>query len=141
MKLAIRRINLTSLGKFGCLIGIVVAFLPSLLCGLLGLGVVNLLRRWLENWQEVTITILGRDIAQFDFVNLLGLADLLTRLQTIAGASFAVMALVVLGLALASGLLLGLIVIVAGLVYNLLAAATGGLVVDAETLTEHPPSH
>jgi len=38
MKVAIQRINLPSLGKMGCLLGAVAAFLPSLLCGLLGVG-------------------------------------------------------------------------------------------------------
>jgi hypothetical protein len=139
MKLAIRRVDLVSLGKFGCLIGVVLACLPSLLFGLLGLGLVNILQGWLENWQEVSITVLGREIAQFDFVRLLGLTEFLTRLQSITGASFATVALVVLGLALLGGLVLGLIVVVAGLVYNLLAAATGGIVVDAETLAENRP--
>jgi hypothetical protein len=49
------------------------------------------------------------------------------------------MVLSVLGLALVSGLLLAAIVMLAGLVYNVLAAATGGLVVDAETLSEGVP--
>ena len=38
MNVAIRRVSLASLGKFGCLLGVVAAFLPSLLCGLAGLG-------------------------------------------------------------------------------------------------------
>ncbi len=56
MKLAIRSIGLQSLGKTGCFLGIVLAFLPSLLCGILGMTVVQVLRRWLEGWQEISIT-------------------------------------------------------------------------------------
>jgi len=133
MKLQIRRIQLASLSKFGFLLGVVAAAAPSLLCGLSALGLVAVVRRWLEGWQDVTITILGRDIAQLDFVSLLGLSEFVARLQAITGASFFVMALAVLALALVSGVLLGAIVLIVGLVYNVLAAATGGLVVDADT--------
>ena len=134
MKLAIRRISLTSLGKFGCFLGAVAAFVPSLLCGLLALGLVNILRHWLEDWEKVSITLLGREIAQFDFVQLLGLTEFLNQLQTIAGASWLVMALIVVALAIVAGALLAAIIVVVGLAYNLLAAMTGGLVVEADTL-------
>jgi hypothetical protein len=136
MKVAIRRISLASLGKFGCLLGVVAACLPSLLCGLLGMGLVDVVRNWLEGWQELTISILGQEIVRFDLVNALGLSQLLERLQVIGDASWAAVVLVVLALALVSGLLLAVIVVTAGLAYNLLAAATGGLVVDAAVIHE-----
>ncbi len=63
MKLAIRSISLQSLGKTGCFLGIVLAILPSLLCGILGMTVVQILRRWLEGWEEISINILGRPIS------------------------------------------------------------------------------
>ena len=61
MKVAIHRINLASLGKFGCLLGAVAALLPSLLCGLAALGLVGLVLNWLEGWQELTISLLGQE--------------------------------------------------------------------------------
>lgn len=130
MKVAIRRVSLTSLGKTGCLLGMVAAFLPSLFCGLLGLGVAGLLRHWLEGWQEVTVSLLGQEIAHLDFVHLLGLEKLLDLLQTVGTASAGVLFLAVLLLALASGAFLAVTVAVVGLAYNLLAKATGGLVVE-----------
>ena len=136
MKLAIRRISLQSLGKVGCFLGIVLACLPSLLCGVLGMGVVQVLRRWLEGWEEISISILGKEIATFDLVHYLGLTEFLKWLQTIGGASWLVVALVVLVLGLLTGLMLASITVLAGLAYNLLATATGGVVVDAAVVDE-----
>jgi hypothetical protein len=130
MKATIRRIGLASLGKMGCLLGVVAAFLPSLLCGLTSLGVAGLARRWLLSWQAVNISVLGQQIAHLDLVKLLGLEQVLNTLQTLAAASIPVLFLGVLVLALVSGALLALIVVLVGLAYNLLAAATGGVLVE-----------
>ena len=139
MKLAIRRISLQSLGRLGCVLGIVLAILPSLLCGILGMGIIQVLRRWLEGWQGISIRFLDQEIASIDLVQKLGLTEFLQWLQAVGGASWLVVALVVLGLGLLAGLGLALISIVAGLVYNLLATATGGVVVDAAVVGEQPP--
>ncbi len=130
MKVAIRRISLRSLGGMGCLLGVVAAFLPSLLCGLLGLGAATLLRQWLESWQEVNVNLLGQEIAHLNFVQLLGLDKVLELLQTLGAASAAVLFLVVLALALTNGAFLAATVALVGLAYNLLAKVTGGLVVE-----------
>ena len=130
MKVAIRRVSLTSLGKFGCLLGAVAALLPSLLCGLLGLGLASAVRGWLESWQKTSISIFGQEIVQLDLVQILGVEQLLKALQALGLASAPVLFLAVAALALASGVLLALIIILVGLAYNLLSAATGGLVVE-----------
>lgn len=133
MKVTVRRISLASLGKFGCLLGMVAALLPSLLCGLLGLGLAALLRGWLESWQDMTISVLGNEIARFDLVQFLGLDRLVGLLQVLGTASLPVLFLAVLALALVSGVLLAVMVALVGLAYNLLAAGTGGLVVEIAT--------
>jgi hypothetical protein len=130
MKAAIRHVSLASLGKMGCLLGTVAAFLPSLLCGVLAVLLARLVQGWLQSWQTLTITVLGRQIASIDLVQRLGLDGLLHLVQTITAASVPVLLLAVLGLALASGAVLALITILVGLAYNLLAAATGGIVVE-----------
>jgi hypothetical protein len=140
MKVSIRRVSLASLGKMGCLLGTVAAFLPSLLCGLLGLGLVKLLLRWLESWQELTISLLGQEVARFDLVQFLGLEKVLEPLQVAASASGPVLFLVILALALASGVVLALIVALVGLAYNLLAATTGGLVVEMSPVVQKKDS-
>jgi hypothetical protein len=134
MKVAIRRVGLGSLGRMGCLLGMVAAFLPSLLCGLLGLGLATVSHRWLQGWQQVSITLLGREIITLDFVDLLELEQVLEVLQVVTSASGAVLVLGVLALALLSGLLLALITVIVGLAYNGLAAATGGVVVEMQAL-------
>ena len=136
MKAAIRRVDLASLGKFGCLLGMLAAFLPSLLCGLLGLGLVQMVHRWLESWQEMTISVLGAEIARFDLVHILGLDKLLESSQVLATASVPVLVLAVMGMALVSGTLLAGTIALVGLGYNLLAAATGGLVVEMTSVDQ-----
>jgi hypothetical protein len=136
MKVAIRRVSLVSLGKFGCLLGVVAAFLPSLLCGLAGLALARLVHRWLEGWQEVTIALLGQEVARFDLVHLVGLDRLLATLRVLTTASLPVLLLAVLAMALVSGAVLAVIIALVGLVYNLLAAGTGGLVVEMDSVSK-----
>ncbi len=130
MKVAIQRVSLSSLGRMGCLLGAVAAMLPSLLCGLVGLGLARVVLRWLQGWQDLTISALGQEIARFDMVHFLGLDRLLDSLQVLTTVSIPVLLLAVLFLALVAGLVLALIVILVGLAYNLVAAGTGGLVVE-----------
>jgi hypothetical protein len=63
-------------------------------------------------------------------VQFLGLDRLLDSLQVLTTVSIPVLLLAVLFLALVAGLVLALIVILVGLAYNLVAAGTGGLVVE-----------
>jgi hypothetical protein len=137
LKVRVRRIRLASLARFGCLLGAVAAFLPSLLCGLLSLGLAGWLRRWLEGWRPMTISLLGTEFALFDPIQLLGLESLLARLQALTSAWWLVLILGVLALALLSGALLAAIVALVGLVYNLIAAASGGLVVELSAVEDN----
>jgi hypothetical protein len=130
MKVSIRHISLVSLGRFGCVLGVVVAFLPGLACGLVGLGSARLVRSWLESWQDLTVTLLGQEVVRVDLVQILGLGRLLETLWIVDAASVPLAALVILGLALVLGALLAAIVMLGGLTYNLLSHATGGLIVD-----------
>lgn len=139
MKVAIRKVSLSSLGQMGCLLGVVAAFLPSLLFGLLGLALAALARNWLQTWQQVPINLLGRQLTTLDFVQLLGLEGVLETLQVLTEASAAVLLLSVLVMALISGLLLAVITILVGVAYNLLAAATGGVVVEMAAKTQNAP--
>jgi hypothetical protein len=142
MKVAIERLNLASLGKMGCLLGAVAAFLPSLLCGLLGFALAALAGDWLESWQDLTIAFLGQEIARFDLVSFFHLDGVLEFLQTLTAASVPVMLLVILGMALLSGILLAVIIMLTGLAYNLIASATGGVVVEMSAISprERPPT-
>ena len=137
VKVAVRRISLLSLAKFGCLLGAVAAFLPSVLCGLAGLVLARLLYGWMESWQEVDISVLGTEIARFEPVRLLGLETVLELLRILTAASAPVLILAVLALALVGGALLAVVVSLVGLAYNLLAGVSGGLVVEMEAMREN----
>ena len=142
MKVAIQRLSLTSLGRMGCLLGAVAAFLPSLLCGLLFFALAAMAGGWLESWQDLTISVLGQEIARFDLIEFFGLDGVLELLQALAAASVPTMLLVVLGMAVISGILLAVIIMLTGLAYNLLAATTGGVVVEMSAVApqEQPPA-
>ncbi len=130
MKVAIDRLNLVSLGKMGCLLGAMVAFLPGLLCGLLGFALTATAARWLESWKDLTIRLFGQEIARLDLVQFFGLDGVLELSQTLTAAPVPLMLLAILGMALVAGIVLAAIIMLAGLAYNLLASATGGVVVE-----------
>ena len=134
MKVAIQRINLPSLGKMGCLLGAVAAFLPSLLCGVLGVGLAGVVLEWLGGWQDLTISFLGQELASFDLVQFFGLEELLGYLEGLTAVSVWVFLLAALLMALVAGAVLAAIIILVGIGYNLLAAATGGLVLEMDSV-------
>jgi hypothetical protein len=138
MKFSVRRVDLGSLGKMGCLLGTVAAFLPSLLCGLLTAGAANLLWRWLKSWQAASLRfelpLIGEQFLTLDLVEMLRLQRVLSTLETVTAASGVTLVLAVLALALVSGLSLAVIVTLVGLAYNMFASATGGLVLEMKPL-------
>jgi len=143
MKMSVRRIGLDSLGKMGCLLGTVAALLPSLVCGLLAMGAAVTLHRWLTSWQQASLgfhlPLMGKQSLTFDLVELLRLEKVLSTLDTVTAASAMTLVLVVLALAVVSGLLLAGIVTLVGLAYNLVASATGGLIVELEPMPGRKP--
>ncbi|MGD9048306.1 MAG: hypothetical protein PVF77_09650 [Anaerolineae bacterium] len=134
MRVAIQRINLPSLGKMGCLLGVVAAFLPSLLCGLLGVGLAGVVLEWLGGWQDLTISVLGQELASFDLVQFFGLEELLGYLEGLTAVSVWVFLLAALLMALLAGAVLAVVIMLVGIAYNLLAVATGGLVVEMDSV-------
>jgi hypothetical protein len=131
----IRRVNLRSMGKHGCLLGTVLAALPSLACGLVFVSGAYLAQRWMEGWQVQHISLLGQELARIDLVRALGLERLMETLHQISTASPLVVLMAVVWLALLSGLLAAALVLLAGFAYNGLASLTGGVVVEVST---HP---
>jgi len=134
MKVVIERVGLGSLSRMGCVLGLMAAGLPSLVCGLLALGVVRPLLDWLAGWRDLSISLMGQELVRFDLLQFLGLDNAVIWLQSVAEASLAVFVLTVLAGALLSGALLALLVVLLGFTYNLLASATGGLVVEMAAL-------
>lgn len=132
-RVTIRRVGLVSLAKYGCLLGAVASVTPSVAFGLLVLGAAHLLQGWLEGWKPLSISLLGQEILNIDFVRSLGMERLLHQLQLLSALSLPALILIMLGLALLSGLLLAAIAILVGVAYNLLASVTGGLVLETTT--------
>jgi hypothetical protein len=141
MKVAIQRTSLRSLGRMGCLMGAVAAFLPSLLCGMSGFALAAVTTRWLESWQDLTIAFRGSEIARIDLVGFFHLDGVLEVLQNLTAASVPVLLLAILGASLIAGMLMAIIIMLTGLAYNLLASVTGGVVVEMSAVTpkESPP--
>jgi hypothetical protein len=132
----IRRVNLRSMGKHGCLLGTVLAALPSLVCGLVLVLGAYLAQRWIEGWQVQHISVLGQELARIDLVRALGLERLMETLHQVSTASPFVVLMAVVWLALLSGLLAAALVMLAGLAYNGLASLTGGIIVEVSTRPE-----
>jgi hypothetical protein len=136
MKIAIRRIGLGSLGKLGCVLGTALALLPSLVCGLLVIGLANLVLNWLASWQELSISLLGQELVNIDLTQFLGLEQVVGLLQNVTALSGPILLLLLVLLALVSGALLAVIIVLVGLLYNLIARVTGGLVVEMDAVIQ-----
>ena len=125
----IKRVGLGSLSRFGCALGAVVSFVPSLLLGCAGMVLLGGLLRLMESWERAEIRLLGQTIP-IDVIALLNLESILRGLRMLDSLSWA---LLLLSVILASGLggLLFLVVgDLAGWIYNLVAGISGGLEVQ-----------
>lgn len=125
----IRRVSLGSLSKFGCVMGAVIYLLPSLLVGSGGLLALRQVRRLLESWQRVELRLLGQPIP-IDVVSLLHLEGVLRQVQVLDGLSALLLIAVVAAGCGIGGLLFLIVGDLAGWVYNLVAAPSGGLEIE-----------
>jgi hypothetical protein len=131
---AIRRIHLFPAFKFGCLTGGILMLLPGLLLGAVVRALVGILRRWLDAWQALSLDIGGRNLVDVDLLSLVKLAGFLRELRVLDEQGWVLALAVVLGTAIAGGLLVGLLALFGAAIYNVLAALSGGLVVGADAL-------
>lgn len=127
----VRKINLFPLAKFGCLLGGLAMLLPGLLCALVGTQLIGLLHTFLANTQSAELDPLGLGVpVELDFIHLLNLEETQALLARLNDQSWVVAVLITLMMILGGGLLVGLIIMLVGWGYNLLAALTGGLEVE-----------
>lgn len=131
----VRRVGLGSVSKFGCVLGGLASFLPSLMTCWAGIVLVGGLRRLLESWENAGFHILGQRIG-IDFVSLLNLEPLLRTLQEIDSLSWALVILFVALASLLGGLVFLLMGNLLGWVYNFIAAISGGLEVELKELSK-----
>jgi len=130
-QLRIRRINPGSLFRHGCLLGVALAAIPSMLCGLSLLWASRVLQRWVDTWEVMPVSILGQEVARIDLIHALGLERLVGVLQSVSAAPTLVFLVSVVWLAVSTGLLLAVTGLLLGLVYNALSSVTGGIVIEA----------
>lgn len=136
---SVRKISTGSLAKFGCVLGGVAMFIPGLLLAIMTWQLLVILRTLLDAWQAVQVDLLGIGApVEFDFVDLLSLDNLLALLIQLNEQRLAVALLIFLAVVLGGGLLAGLIILLVGWVYNILAALTGGLEVELRERPESP---
>ena len=129
----VKSIRLASLAKFGCLLGGALAFVPSLLCGVTGLWTVSVARDWLEGLRQVTFGLPAPfPSPSINVVELLGIDRLLAWLRFVDSWSALFTLAVVLGLSMAAGLVLAIVVGLLGLGFNVIASLTGGLEVELD---------
>jgi hypothetical protein len=125
----IRHFGLGSLSKFGCLVGALVSFMPSLFLGCGGVLAVRGLRSLLEGWERAQIHVLGQ-VMPVDVIALLHLESLLRTSRVLDNLSWALLlATVALGSVL-GGLFFLVLGDLAGWIYNVVARLSGGLEVE-----------
>ncbi|OGO41121.1 MAG: hypothetical protein A2Z04_04180 [Chloroflexi bacterium RBG_16_57_9] len=129
-RFTLRRVSFTSLMRFGCLLGSLAAFTPSLICGLTGLWLVGVLRQWLESWEKFSLNVLGQTVLTVNLIDTLRLNQALSWLRTLDAWGGPGALAMVLILAAAGGLVLAVIVSLVGLGYNIVAWLTGGIEVE-----------
>jgi hypothetical protein len=131
----VRRIDLRSLSKFGCLLGAIIYLVPSLLGGFGGLLILREVRRTLESWQQVEWRLLGQPIP-IDVISLLRLGGVLHRVQVLDSLSWLLLILFMAGSCLLGGLLVLVVGDLAGWIYNLIARVSGGLEVELTEVSQ-----
>ena len=122
----IRRVSIRPLLRFGLVLGGGLVLPFGCLFALLAAKAISLFQRFLEGWQRAEYTLLGRTI-HFDFLEILNLDGILQTLQALDQRLGLITVPVLLGIALVVGLVVALLVGLAGVGYNLFAGLLGGI--------------
>ena len=125
----IRRLHFFPAFKFGCLIGTVVTVLPAFLLALVVYNILGTVRSWLESWAILELPGLLPDLNLLQIINL---ADVLTQIQRLHNMGWLLVGGLTIGLIIGGGLFSAVMAGLSTLVYNLVAAISGGLVYSAD---------
>lgn len=133
-RLAVGRVRLRSLARVGFSIGWIVSLLPSLIASALIAWVLHGIWNTLDGWTpwrpwSAETRILGVQLPAPEFAprEALRLEGLYRRLEPIGQHPFIGAALGTLALTLLGGLVVTLVMMLAGVAYNLFAGITGGI--------------
>ena len=130
MNLQVRRIGLISAARFGCVSGLIGAVPLGIVAALVARVAVGWLRRLLEGWQNSSIDmgLLGK--IPVDMVTLLNLSSTLSTLRKLDDLALILVAVVFVVVVLVAGVLAALTDGWQAVVYNRIAAISGGLEVE-----------
>jgi hypothetical protein len=131
-RVAIRRVDPPSAIKFGCVLGALFNFAPSVLCALIARWLIATLRALLEGWQNVEIANLLGQSVRANLTQQLGLEAALKTLRTLDGMAWLVVLLIVLAISLLGGALMSAVTGFSAAIYNVVARVSGGVRVELE---------
>ncbi len=130
MQYTIKKIGVWSAFKFGTVIGIVLGFLHGFATGMTARWVIAGLREWLDSWLSISVPIMG-DLALLDALMLGNFAEMLQKLDD---SSLFMVVGITLAFTMFGGFIVGLLTVLIALIYNVVAAFSGGLEVQADTM-------
>lgn len=130
MRFTVRRIDLGSVARLGCLIGWLVALIPALCSAWLAVAVLQRVYEAFLQVKPFDVNLLGRDVLRIDFLDALRLTPVKATIQPWVENPVQTLAALTLVLMLAGGVLWMLTWLLAGGMYNLIAALGGGITVD-----------
>lgn len=125
--LVIRRFALAPLARWGFVIGVLVACLPTFLCSWLVFALIGALTDLMSGWRNMGFELFGQRL-RFDLVELLGLEGVYRSLNDLATFGVFGILLLTLGGGAMLGLFGALITTTLGLLYN----ATGRLKIEVD---------
>lgn len=130
MRYTIQNINAWSAFKFGSAIGCVLGFFPGFTMSLTLRVVINSLLGWLQSWLVLDVPLVG----SYSLLDAVNLQNFLSQLQRWDRRSWLLVLLLTLLSMVAGGLVTGLLSALGAAIYNLVAAFSGGVVVQADAL-------
>lgn len=130
MQHTIKKIGVWSAFKFGIVFGIIFGFLHGFATGMTVRWAIAGLREWLDSWLSISVPLVG-DLALVDALMLGNFAETLQKLDE---SSLLMVVGITLSFAIFGGFIVGLLTVLIALIYNIVAAFSGGLEVRADTI-------
>jgi hypothetical protein len=137
VKYTVRRVRIRTLFKFGCILGVLNTLGPAVAAVAIGHTVAGILRRWLESWGTTKLELVVTSL-ELNFLDLLHLSRILDTVRSLDALAWPLLLLGALAAALGVGFLVALTFVLAGLVYNGVAALSGGVEVTLAPVAEVP---
>jgi hypothetical protein len=113
----IKRIGISALARWGFVAGALVACFPAFACSAILFSITAAVRRIVEGWRDVGLTVLGQRLS-LDFIQLLNLNNFDQALSSINALGVLGILLLALVLAFAMGVVVALSFVLLGVFYN-----------------------